>query len=440
MKIAGYIADLLYEYECVVIPGLGGFLTRDHPAYIHPMKHYFKPPHREIVFNPMLRTNDGLLLSHIARFEKLTYQEAKSKLDRFVLRCITMMDEGKKIKFRNIGSIFYNKDKQLVFEPDTTQNYLASSFGLSSFVSPPVKREDFQQKVEKVFSSPPPRPEREPAKLKPESHQAAEMPPRRMLASRRPNRIRKQLAVVGTAATLIFAVWAGMNYQTVNSVYQQYKSKAALFPIFYSSPNEYILSNYEKFPIEGAFSSDNGATSTDDLFKAKAGVNDLIPAGSYKAQVDAKPPVTEEPARKTELEIVPEAVPNSTIDANDHSQTVETESAEKHPVEVSSPVISEQIVLPPEKPAPKTAVSQKSPFKVGGKTYYIIAGAFKDKSNAEKLINMLNQKSFHALYAGQTNNGLWRVSYGEYPNEEEALQQLAMIRQHENPQAWLLAL
>lgn len=437
MKIAGYIADLLYEYECVVIPGLGGFLTRDHPAYIHPMKHYFKPPHREVVFNPMLRTNDGLLLSHIARYEKLTYQEAKSKLDRFVLRCITMMDEGKKIKFRNIGNIFLNKDKQLVFEPDTSQNYLASSFGLSSFVSPPVKRDDFQRKVEKVFNSPPPRPEKEQIQQKPVSRPTKEMPPRRMLASRRPNRIRKQLAVVGTAATMILAVWAGMNHQTVNSVYQQYKSKAALFPIFYSSPNEYILSNYEKFPLESAFSSDNGFTSPDDLFKAKAGVNDLIPAGSYKGPLDSNPVVSEEPVQKTELEIVPEAVPYSDSFAEEpkHEQVVEV-----NPTDRSTLPSLVEAEIPVARPIAKSVPIERKQTDAATKTYHIIAGAFKDKVNAERLIATLNQKSFNATLAGKTTSGLWRVSYGEYLTEEQALQQLAHIRQQENSQAWLLAL
>lgn len=78
MKIAHYIADLLFEHECVVIPGLGGFITKDHPASIHPLKHQFKPPSREIVFNPHLRTNDGLLLSLIAQSENLSYQDAKA--------------------------------------------------------------------------------------------------------------------------------------------------------------------------------------------------------------------------------------------------------------------------------------------------------------------------------------------------------------------------
>jgi len=69
MKIARYIGDLLYDYECVVIPGLGGFLTNDKPASIQPNTHYFHPPFKQVMFNAYLKTNDGLLVNYIAREE-----------------------------------------------------------------------------------------------------------------------------------------------------------------------------------------------------------------------------------------------------------------------------------------------------------------------------------------------------------------------------------
>ena len=132
MKIARYISDLLYEHECVVIPGLGGFISKDHSAVIHPLKHQFKPPYREIVFNPHLRANDGLLLSLIARSENISYQDAKSNLDRFVHKCIDGLTKGHRINFRNIGALAYNHEKQIVFIADENQNFMASSFGLGS--------------------------------------------------------------------------------------------------------------------------------------------------------------------------------------------------------------------------------------------------------------------------------------------------------------------
>lgn len=425
MKIAGYIGDLLYEYECVVIPGLGGFLTRDHPAYIHPIKHYFKPPHREIVFNPLLRTNDGLLLNYIARSEKLAYHDAKSRLDRFVVKCLEVLNEGKKINFRNIGNIHYNKEKQIVFEPDTNQNYLSESFGLSGFVSPPIKREDFQQRVEKVFSNPP-RAREEQIPEPPHTSTKKPQPAvaKRMLASRRPGKLKRQLVIVGAAATLLFAAWATMNYQTVNFYYDKYKSQASILPFFYVSPNEYVIHHLDQLPVKSMIPVQDFSAIIGSSTKAQAGINDLIPAQSYRVDLDTV-------SSKEVLNEAPELI-ESTVDnifgdeplPAAESETVVNDNVENEVIEL--PIKKEEMALP------KQVVQTKQ--------YHIIAGAFKEKKNAVKLIDQLKSKNFAAGYAGQTSGGLWRVAYASFNDESTALQQLEMVKNSENRQAWLLVL
>lgn len=427
MKIAGYIADLLYTNECVVIPGLGGFLTRDHPAYIHPMKHYFKPPHREVVFNPMLRTNDGLLLNHIARSEQLPYQDAKQRLDKFVLKCLAVMDEGKKIHFRLIGSISLNKEKQLVFEPDVNQNYLPASFGLSGFVSPPVIRDDFQQRVEKVFSNPPRTQEKVAETPLPKKPQP--VVEKRMLASRRPGKIKRQIVIVGAAASLLFAAWGTMNYRTVEYYYDQYKGHAAILPFFYASPNEYVIQNLDKLPVESMIPPQDFGSWLSKGSKAQAGINDLIPAQPYQATLD------------------PEPIPDVRIDPepNTTDSTVATEILLPADTKVTDDKVVEEVVI--AKPE-SSSVNETEPVLEDVKTlqtttfkrYHIIAGAFKEKRNAENLIEALKAKQFEATFAGQTSGGLWRVSYGGFDQEAAALQQLEAVKMNENKQAWLLVL
>ena len=427
MKIAGYIADLLYTNECVVIPGLGGFLTRDHPAYIHPMKHYFKPPHREVVFNPMLRTNDGLLLNHIARSEQLPYQDAKQRLDKFVLKCLAVMDEGKKIHFRRIGSISLNKEKQLVFEPDVNQNYLPASFGLSGFVSPPVIRDDFQQRVEKVFSNPP----RTQEKVAEPPRQKKPQPvvEKRMMASRRPGKIKRQLVIVGAAASLLFAAWGTMNYRTVQYYYDQYKGHAVILPFFYASPNEYVIQNLDKLPVESMIPPQDFGSWLSKGSKAQAGINDLIPAQPYQAKLDPEPipEVSIDPApNTTDSTVVTEILPPADTKVSDEKVVDEAVIAKP---EISS-VIETEPVREEVKPLQTTTF----------KRYHIIAGAFKEKRNAENLIEALKAKKFEATFAGQTSGGLWRVSYGGFDQEAVALQQLEAVKMNENKQAWLLVL
>ena len=114
MKIARYIGDLLYDYECVVVPGLGGFITSETSASINPVTNHFKPPFKKIFFNVQLRANDGLLVNYVAKELTLTYKEAKSQVDRFVFLCHEALKNGKRINFHRIGYIFYNEKIHLL--------------------------------------------------------------------------------------------------------------------------------------------------------------------------------------------------------------------------------------------------------------------------------------------------------------------------------------
>lgn len=58
------------------------------------------------------------------------------------------LEANSNFSIKNIGDISLNADNNIVFKPLDQTNYLSSSFGLSAFVSPAVKREIFEQKIE----------------------------------------------------------------------------------------------------------------------------------------------------------------------------------------------------------------------------------------------------------------------------------------------------
>ena len=51
MKVEKHISELLYDHDCVIIPELGGFVGNYTPAQIHPVRHTFTPPFKNIIFN-----------------------------------------------------------------------------------------------------------------------------------------------------------------------------------------------------------------------------------------------------------------------------------------------------------------------------------------------------------------------------------------------------
>lgn len=148
MNIEPYIAQLLYRYQCVTVPGFGAFLTEIQSAQLIESSHSFFPPKKIISFNAHLKNNDGLLANHIAQAEKTSYEYAISAIQYEVFNWKKALQENGLFSIKNVGNFSLNADHNLIFTPYDQTNYLTNSFGLSAFVSPVVKREQFEQKIE----------------------------------------------------------------------------------------------------------------------------------------------------------------------------------------------------------------------------------------------------------------------------------------------------
>ncbi len=150
MKIETYIAQLLYRYQCVTVPGFGAFLTEIQSARLVDNSNTFFPPKKLISFNTYIKNNDGLLANHIAQAEKTSYEYAVSAIQYEVFNWKKTLQETGVFSIKNIGDFYLNADRNLIFNPYEQSNYLSSSFGLSPFVSPMVKREIFEQHLESI--------------------------------------------------------------------------------------------------------------------------------------------------------------------------------------------------------------------------------------------------------------------------------------------------
>jgi hypothetical protein len=148
MKIDNYISQLLYRYQCVTVPGFGAFLTEIRSAQLHEGTHSFYPPKKVVSFNSYLKNNDGLLANHIAQAEKMSYEIAVSVIQNEVNSWKNILKQNGSIALKNIGELNLNTENNLVFVSTDQVNYLKSSFGLSTFASPNIKREDYKKENE----------------------------------------------------------------------------------------------------------------------------------------------------------------------------------------------------------------------------------------------------------------------------------------------------
>ena len=145
MTIAKYINDLLYRYDCVIVPNFGGFITNRIGAKVNPFTNNFYPPTKQISFNAHLKQNDGLLLNYIASVENISFEKAIIKINEAIFSWEETL-KNKQVVFDNIGNISLNENSQLIFEPKKNHNFLTNSFGLSVVSSPKINNKEIPNK------------------------------------------------------------------------------------------------------------------------------------------------------------------------------------------------------------------------------------------------------------------------------------------------------
>ena len=129
MQLSKYISDLLYRYECVMVPNFGGFVSNTISSQLDEATQQFTPPTKNISFNIHLQQNDGLLVNHIATSLNVSFDEA-AKLVQNTVENWNADLQNAPLLLNDIGQ-FTLENEQLTFEPIHNINYLASSFGLS---------------------------------------------------------------------------------------------------------------------------------------------------------------------------------------------------------------------------------------------------------------------------------------------------------------------
>jgi len=153
MQLETYLSDLLYRYECVIVPEFGAFLTQSISAEIHESTNAFYPPKKIVSFNEQIQHNDGLLAHYIADVEKIPFEVALQKIQNRVKSLKSNLKQGEIITLDNIGDVSLNKDYKILFEPSNHLNYLTDAFGLTQFVSPSVNREVYKEEVVEIEAS-----------------------------------------------------------------------------------------------------------------------------------------------------------------------------------------------------------------------------------------------------------------------------------------------
>ena len=306
-----YISELLFLHDCVILPNFGGFIGNPQSAKLNKTTGVLSPPSKQILFNANLKTNDGLLITHISNKEGITQEVAKNEVENYATKITDKLTKSKVLRIDKIGLFTLGREENIIFLQDSVNNYSLDAFGMKATHNKAVVRETIiEEKVAATIQT-----------IRTQS-----------------NNPKAFLRAAAVMIPLIALSYISITQQDkINNVYTQMASLN---------------------PFENSIIAEP--------------ITEVIP--EVKIEVEATPII-----ESIEEEIAPIIVPQ--------------------------------------------------------KTYYIIAGAFSERKNANKMLAKLKKWNYNTELVPGGN--LLRVSYNSFTNKTDALIALQEIKQ-ENSAAWLL--
>jgi nucleoid DNA-binding protein len=130
MDIGKYIKELLILHDCVILPGLGGFVANYRSAEINEMLKIISPPSKSILFNRNIYYNDGLLIGHICGKTGMGYKDVEIQVQGYIEKILKTTGSGTKFTIDELGFFFNDKEKKLQFQAEPGMNFLIESYSL----------------------------------------------------------------------------------------------------------------------------------------------------------------------------------------------------------------------------------------------------------------------------------------------------------------------
>ena len=391
--VLSVLPGMFWDHDCVMLPGLGGFVCNPRSAWYDEAKRQIVPPSRDVLFNARLTTNDGLVANELMAKRGVMYPEALKAVEALVEHLQQQLEAGTTVELPGLGKLYREEDQQVRFMADAEFERMLQSFGHASI--PLVAREVAAPKPVTTTPKALNAPSAEPAVVKP-SEEARVIPFRVQLA-----RAAAAVAIPLTLAGAYLLADPAGNETLLgsNPLWNAVPVTATYAPV---ERDVDVAAMAEAVQAEQGESIEAFVVRTDWEGLLEFDVHEGRPAaGGLRVMVPAQP---EAPQPVVEAEVVEEVVVK----------------------EVEAPVV----IDPPEPiPAP---VAKPAPVK-----FMIVGGAFGVQANAEKLASSMRSEGFDTSLHYQNHNGLTVVSMGGYATEASAREALADARARGHEKAWL---
>ena len=132
-SVEEHIKELLFIHDCVIIPNFGGLVSNPVSSKINTVSGTIFPPSKLIVFNKNLSVNDGLLINHISKNEKISIDDSKNIVFDFSKKITDSLMTERSMRLNNIGLFTLGSEDNIIFHQDIANNFDLNSFGFESF-------------------------------------------------------------------------------------------------------------------------------------------------------------------------------------------------------------------------------------------------------------------------------------------------------------------
>jgi len=146
-----YISELLFLHDCVILPDFGGFVGNPQSARLNKITGILSPPSKQILFNANLKTNDGLLITHVSNQKNISQDSAKNEVEDFATQMSEKLHSSKVFRIERIGLFTLGKEGNVIFLQDNSNNYSLDVFGMKATHSKAIAR--VNEVEEKVVST-----------------------------------------------------------------------------------------------------------------------------------------------------------------------------------------------------------------------------------------------------------------------------------------------
>jgi len=374
LNLNKHIASLLHFHNYVVVPGLGGFIAKEQSARLNDQGNVITPPRKEIAFNPVLLTGDGLLLQELVKLEGLSYQLAESVVHDTVSSWTAALNLGRSIQLEGIGQLRKNIEGKIVFRQYSHSNFLVSSFGLeiASISKPTVQHANASQLSQST---------------EPQTIVIEQLP-----VNYKRFRIASLAAIVFLSVSATYLYMLSFNPSAVE--------KAGLN--FFDVP---ILSNSEISNIE----------QTRELLRE---TEDVVKEAIASTEMVSYAPPTEQISGNNNIEVQNNDVPSSTDEVADATQTTEESASSEPEVAVEEVTETEE----------STDVSE---------LFHVIVSSVASASQIDMEVERFKQKGYTPIVL-PTDNESYRISIGGFESKTSASDFKSDILNDNNISSWIL--